>query len=106
MTLWLPLLDYARSYRALVERIAISVPRDGCVAAVDLPRGELVALEHTGGYRVDAVTPPALTRCQFLLRLESVSRPKPSIEGWAAVAQARRPNDREDITAIYRRAGR
>ena len=38
MTLWLPLLDYARSYRPLVERIARHVPRDACIAAPGLPR--------------------------------------------------------------------
>ena len=38
MTLWLPLLDYARSYRPLVERLAKHVPRDACIAAPGMPR--------------------------------------------------------------------
>jgi 4-amino-4-deoxy-L-arabinose transferase-like glycosyltransferase len=104
MTLWLPGLNYARSYRALVERIAPHVPRDGCVAALDLPRGELVALEYMGGFRVDAVTPPEQVRCAYLLRLESRSTPKPALEGWTVIAQASRPNDRDEVTAIYRRS--
>jgi 4-amino-4-deoxy-L-arabinose transferase-like glycosyltransferase len=34
MTLWLPLLDYARSNRALVDRTRRHVPRlPGCIAA-------------------------------------------------------------------------
>jgi 4-amino-4-deoxy-L-arabinose transferase-like glycosyltransferase len=106
MTLWLPGLDYARSYRPLVERIARHVPRDACIAAVDLPLGQLAALEHMGGWQVDAVTPPAQSRCPYLLRLESRTRPKPPLEGWTLVAQTRRPSDRDEATAIYRRAGR
>jgi 4-amino-4-deoxy-L-arabinose transferase-like glycosyltransferase len=106
MTLWLPLLDYARSYRALIERLAPHLPRTGCVAAVDLPLGQLAALEHLGGYQVDAATPPEYDRCQFLLRLESRSRPKAPLVGWTPVAQAQRPNDRDEYTAVYRRSGR
>ncbi|HEX6708084.1 MAG TPA: hypothetical protein VF169_25335 [Albitalea sp.] len=104
MTLWLPLLDYARSYRALIERIVVHVPRDACITAVDLPRGQLVALEHLGEYQVDAVSPPSAGKCSYMLRLESRTRPKPPVpEGWTLVAQARRPNDRDEVTAIYRR---
>ncbi|HEV7915147.1 MAG TPA: hypothetical protein VGP22_15385, partial [Albitalea sp.] len=101
---WLPLLDYARSYRPLIERIARHVPRNGCVAAVDLPRSQLVALEHLGGYRVDAVTPHAASPCQFLLRGESRTRPMPVLPGWRQVAEERRPNDKDEVTTIYRRA--
>ena len=106
MTLWLPPLDYARSYRALVERLAPHLPRTGCIAAVDLPTGQLAALEYLGRYRVDAATPPDRTACDVLLRLESRSRPKAALPGWTRIAQARRPNDRDESTGVYRRAGR
>jgi hypothetical protein len=106
MTLWLPLLDYARSYRTLIVRIARHVPRDACISAVDLPRGQLVALEHMGGWRVDALTVPAASGCEFMLRLEQRDRPKPAPDGWVLIAKERRPNDRDEQTAIYRRARR
>jgi len=104
MTLWLPLLDYARSYRPLMDRIAMHVPRDACISGRGLPRGQLVALEHYVGYRVDAVTPQQETRCEFLLQLELRGRPRP-IPGWSLVAQERRPSDKAEVTAIYRRDG-
>jgi 4-amino-4-deoxy-L-arabinose transferase-like glycosyltransferase len=102
MTLWLPVLDYARSYRPLIERIARHVPRDACIAGPDLPRGQIVALEHMGGYRVDATSADA---CGYLLRLEGISRPRPAPAGWSLVSRERRPADREEVTAIYRRTG-
>ena len=104
MTLMLPVLDYARSYRPLIERIARHVPRDACVSAQELSRGQIVALETMGGYRVDAVEPSARTSCVFLLRLESSSKPKPPPPaGWSLVARERRPSDNEELTAIYQR---
>lgn len=103
MTLWLPLLDHARSYRPLVDRIARHVPRDQCIAGPELPRGQIVALEHMGGYRVDATGTPTAGACRYLLRLEGVSRPRPAPPGWTLVARERRPADREEVTAIYRR---
>ncbi len=105
MTLWLPLLDYARSYRALIERIRPHVPPQACVSAPHLPRGQLVALEHLGGWRVDAVSAPAASGCAFLLRLEPRDRTLDAPLGWILVARERRPNDRDEVTAIYRRGG-
>jgi hypothetical protein len=104
MTLWLPLLDYARSYRPLIDRVARHVPRSACISAPELPRGQLVALEHMAGYRVDAATPLAESTCNYLLRLESRGKPKPPLDGWTFVARERRPSDNEEVTAIYRRA--
>jgi 4-amino-4-deoxy-L-arabinose transferase-like glycosyltransferase len=104
MTLWLPLLDYARSYRPLVQRIASHVPPKACVSAPALPRGEVVALEHMGGYWVDAATPAQDSTCNYRLRLESRGHPQPTPEGWTLVARERRPSDADEITAIFRRS--
>ena len=103
MTLWLPALDYARSYRPLVERIARHIPRGACVSARGVPRGQLVALEHFGGYAVDAVTPADTSRCDFLVQTETRQRSRAPAGGWVLVARERRPTDKDDVTAIYRR---
>jgi hypothetical protein len=103
LTLGLPLLDFARSYRPLMVRIAPHIPRDACIAAPGLPRGQLAALEHVAGYRVDAATPLDQTRCDYMLQLESRSRASLPIPGWRLVSRERRPSDNEEVTAIYRR---
>lgn len=105
MTLWLPVLDYARSYRTLLERIARHVPRDACLSTLEVSRGQLAALEYFGRYRVDAATPVEQSRCEFLLQIEPRGRAaKPPLAGWVLVARERRPSDPDDVTAIYRRA--
>jgi 4-amino-4-deoxy-L-arabinose transferase-like glycosyltransferase len=103
LTLGLPLLDFARSYRPLIERIAPHIPRDACIAAPGLPRGQLAALEHMAGYTVDAATPLSTSHCDYMLQLESVGQPSLPIPGWRLIARERRPSDREELTAIYRR---
>jgi hypothetical protein len=105
MTLWLPLLDYARSYRALVTRIAEQTPREVCVAAPDVPAALIASLEYMGGYRVDAVTPADLSPCEILLRTQRGDAAD-ELPGWSLAARLPRPTAREDITLLYRRAAR
>ena len=106
MTLGLPLLDYARSYRPLIERIARHVPRGACVAAPGLPRGQLAALEYFGHWRVDATrgAAPAATACPFLLLHETSGQRRAAPAGWTRVASERQPADRDNSTAVFRRA--
>ena len=104
MTLLLPPLDHARSYRSLVQRIAQRVPTSGCVAAPGAARAQVVALEQLGSYRVDAITPPAATGCDFLLLMETRSAPASPGPGWQLLARERRNTSEDEITAVYRRA--
>jgi 4-amino-4-deoxy-L-arabinose transferase-like glycosyltransferase len=104
MTLWLPILDYARSSRAWAGRVAAQVPRQACIAGPGLAPVSIAALEHFGRYRVDA-RPGATTSggCNYLVR---VTRGRPKAEpppGWQHVADVRRPTDRGELTTIYRR---
>lgn len=102
MTLWLPLLNYARSDRPLVERLTQHLDMQDCVQAWGLPRSQLAALESLGGFRV--VLAPATSRaCQRLLLLGPVTSP-PAPTGWVEVARERRPTDRTSFTYVYRRA--
>ena len=104
MTLWLPLLDYARSSRPLVERIAAHVPRSACIAAPSLGPVTVAALEVFGHWRVDARTGAAnWAGCDFLLRVARAKAAPAAPDGWMLVAAVQRPTDRGEITAIYRR---
>jgi 4-amino-4-deoxy-L-arabinose transferase-like glycosyltransferase len=104
MTLWLPGLDYARSLRPQVDRIAQHVPRGACVEAPGLARAQLSALESLGGWRVRVPGDTVGTSCNFLLRAEPVRGDPPTAPpGWRLVARERRPTDREELIAIYRR---
>ncbi len=103
MTLLLPPLDHARSYRSLVQRIAKQVPRGSCVSATGVTPGQVVALEYLGGYRVDAVTPPTFTGCEFLLQLETRQTPVAARAAWQLLGRERRNTSDEEVIAVYRR---
>ncbi len=92
MTLLLPPLDNARSYRAMMQRIARLVPVSACVAAPGMVRAEVVALEYLGGYRVDAVTPA-----------EHVAMRLPAAGERAARACRRLATDRQCLAQSQRR---
>lgn len=106
MTLMLPLLDYARSYRVQIERIARHLPPGACVVTRGLPRAQLAALDYFGGIRGDATASLATTRCDYLLVLESRSRQRGEWPGWDWVATERRPTERDEATAIFRRSAK
>ena len=103
MTLGLPILDYARSYRPLVERIARHVPPSACVAAPEQAPALVAALEFFGPYRVDARSGAAQAQCDYLVRVEPAGSARPAPEGWTRIARERRPTDRNNLTSIYRR---
>ena len=105
MTLGLPILDYARSNRPLVERIAQHVPAGQCVAAPGQGLPLIAALEYFGPFKVDARLSAARTRCRYLVRVEPANKASPVPHGWTLVARERRPTDRNNLTSIYRRDG-
>jgi hypothetical protein len=104
MTLWLPLLDYGRSYRPLIERVAVHVRQPDCIGGLALTRAQLAALEYFGGYWVDGHADPSTTTCEYLVRHEATRSPRPAPPGWTLVARERRPTDRDETLAIFRRA--
>ena len=104
MTLLLPPLDHARSERSLVQRIALHIPTQACISAPGLSRAEVVALEHLGGYRVDAVTPPSATHCPFMLQMQARAVPAAPVPGWELLARERSNPNEAESAAIYRRA--
>lgn len=102
MTLWLPALDYGRSYRPMVRNLARHVPPQAkCIAAPGLPRALAAALEHFGRWQVDAREPAA--DCPVLLHAEPPNADVPSLPGWRFITRERRPSDRDETVLVYRR---
>ena len=112
MTLWLPLLDYARSNRPLAERLVRHVPAGGCIAAPGAPPSLVAALEFHGRRRVDATAGAARGACPALMLVlaqrgptvaRSAALAAQASRGWQEVARERRPTDRNELVVVYRR---
>jgi hypothetical protein len=104
MTLLLAPLDYARSARPWVRAVASKVPTQACIWAPALTPSTVAALEHLGGWRVDARTVPEL-RCDFQLLIRRRAQPPSTPPGWTPVAEIPRPTDKDELTTVYRRLG-
>ncbi len=103
MTLLLPPLNYARSARPWVSRVAAFVPPGTCVAAPGLAPASVAALEVFGRWRVDARPGAAQGNCSVLLRVSRLRPLAPTPAGWQAVAEVKRPTDRDEVTQVFRR---
>jgi hypothetical protein len=104
MTLWLPLLDYARSNRPWVAQLKPLVPAGACIAAPTYPRSAVAALEQYGGWRVDAGSTGAAA-CGVMLRQERRGQAAPAMpDGWQIAGRVRRPTDRDETTLVLRRS--
>ena len=107
MTLWLPLLDYARSYRPQVRSVMAALgPSPGCVQTVGLNRAQVAALQYHGGLSLQRAG--LQDECDWLVadiaswppseRMVNVAR-------WEARATIPRPTDKNDHLLVFRRAG-
>ena len=106
MTLWLPLLDYARSYAPQVHQSMAAMGRTGCLSFHGFNRAQVAAFQYHGQLRLEPATPDA--RCGWLAvdtdsvsTLASVTDPA----RWRLVATVARPADRKDTIQIYRYQG-
>jgi hypothetical protein len=108
MTLWLPLLDHARSFRPLVDRLQPHLAGSTCVMAEGTPRALQASLEHFSRLEVVAgPTSPRKPACDVrLLWLTRVQPDPPAAPGWASVATERHPSDRDNRVVIWRRTTR
>lgn len=109
MTLWLPLIDYARSPRAVVQSLAGTLPPQACVQAPGVGPVTVAALEHLGRWQVQAAGPAARpdAACPWLLRVQRVqaataTAPEPDAARWTLQARVQRPTERDEFTLVYR----
>lgn len=103
MTLWLPLLDYARSPRAVVQRVQPLLGAAPCVAAPGMSAVMVAQFETFARIRVDArPAAAAASGCPVLLLVSRHQGPA-TPEGWTVAGSARRPTDRAEIFTVFRR---
>lgn len=103
MTLWLPLLDFARSYRPVVERVTAQAGDARCIAAANFSLSAVASFEVLGKLPVDARPDAASAgRCDALVHIGRNAQ-APAFDGWRLVASLRRPTDRTELVSVYRR---
>ena len=115
LTLWLPLLDYARSYKPWVVQIqgimAEQKPlsASSCLMSYGLDVGQMTAFHYHGGFEVKPLSvedQPQAATCEWLL-VDNDLRPELSkvvrLREWTRIRTIRRPSDNDEDVTLYRK---
>jgi len=105
MTLWLPVLDYARSYTTVVKGVLRAMDKPGCIEGWGLTRSQVAALRFHG--QLDVRPPSSPGTCSWRLmpaELSPVMELALDRRGWRLVARLQRPVDANDNLLLYRKA--
>jgi hypothetical protein len=105
MTLGVPLVDQARSYRAVSAKLVEALPAGfQCIATKNLGDAQRALLDYfinLRGVRADSVE---AARCKVLLVQAAVERePASPPPGWRALWRGSRPGDRHEVFILYER---
>ena len=106
MTLWLPLLDYARSYAPQVRAVQAALgPAPGCVQTVGLSRSQVAALQYHGQLSLQRAG--LQDECDWLVAdIDSWPASERMVHAalWEHKATIPRPTDKNDHLLVFRRA--
>jgi 4-amino-4-deoxy-L-arabinose transferase-like glycosyltransferase len=104
MTIGLPLVEQARSYRSVASRIVDELPKDfKCIARLDLGDAQRALLDYFVGIRTIRVEFPASSHCKALLAQASPLKVPAVGPEWSEVWRGSRPGDRNELFILYRR---
>ena len=106
-SLWLPALNYARSYETVASRVALAVGRDSapppCIQQYGLGDGHLTALMY---YANLPLTRDRAANCPWLLVHQtrmSLLEHALDMRSWQNVGTVRRPGDEDDVIVVFAR---
>jgi hypothetical protein len=116
LTLWLPLLDFARSYKPWVEQIQSIMAKQNsrerihtCLLSYGLDVGQMTAFRYHGGFDVKVVEMTGIEQqrnCTWLL-VDNDLRPDlhhvVKLSDWTRVRTIRRPSDNNEDVTLYQR---
>ncbi|MDR2638125.1 MAG: hypothetical protein LBB55_07285 [Zoogloeaceae bacterium] len=108
VSLWLPWIDYGKSYRGTAAMLVRHLPRDdarreeNCIAAWQLSEAQIAAFAYFERLRLTPLREGG--HCRWLL-VEGRSRSEltPPDAGWQLVWEGNRPSDRRTRFSLYRR---
>lgn len=102
VALWLPWIDYGKTYRPVAESLARALPKNpGCIERRGLGAPQRAMLDYHAGIR----TRPESSRidCGWLL-VEEGPKKGSTPAGWTRVWEGHRPGDKTERLRLYRKS--
>jgi hypothetical protein len=105
MTLWLPILDRALSYRPWAHQLSNMMQQPHCVYAQDLERNQLAGLSYHGNFQFIPLTSNAPKTCSWLMTRRSwlQQQADQDLSGWTLAFVSKRPADKNEEIVIFQR---
>jgi hypothetical protein len=107
VALWMPWIDYGKTYRPLAASLAKTLPaKAGCIANANLPDSILATLDYFNGIRTIPLADAAAKRCNLMLVLGTVRNAEAiHAAGWRKTWEDKRPSDRRssDTFKLFKR---
>lgn len=102
-TLWMPWIDYGKSYRPLSTSLAKALPdKADCMVNANLPDSILASLDYFENIRTVPVQSEMAKQCSFLLLHGQIKDPVSiAAAGWQQIWQGKRPGDRKDADLFH-----
>lgn len=100
-SLWLPWIEYGKTYRGVAAEIASRTGND-CIVTLNVGEAQFASL----GYFLDRRLRPgraAERQCQWQV-MQSTPGEAPLLDGWEQVWEGARPGDRSERFRLYRRS--
>ena len=103
MTLWLPMLNYARSDAPQVRAVVAVLGQPRCVLAHRLSRSQVAALQYHGPLTL--VPAEKIADCTWLVVGGNGKFPRHlDADQWLLQARIARPTDKTDALVLYRKS--
>lgn len=97
--LWLPFVDYGRSYRSVMTDLGQHLDAGQCVASNGLREPQRAMLDYYANTKTQRVEVLPNTTCPQMI---TVNMPETPAGGWTLLWQGTRPNDNGEVLRLYR----
>ena len=106
MLLWLPWIEYGKSYRPVARSLRESLPKNpGCIASRGLGEAQRAALDYHAGIVTERTEVRARPDCALLLIQENARTPEISPgASWKKIWEGNRAGDRTEKLRLYAKA--
>ena len=101
VTLWLPWIDYGKSYRSVSAEFRHTLgAHPGCIARRGLGLAQRASLDYFSGIRT--VSSARAKDCRYLI-VQATPRTEKDFPGWTLTFETSRPGDKTERLRLYRR---
>lgn len=107
MTLWMPLLNFARSYKPLTLQVKALVKEAPCIFSLNLTRSQIAGMSFHGNLKlVDFESSKDPTSCKWLIANPATLQLNTKAldeSNWMKIKVIRRPADKREDVVLYQR---